>query len=117
LIYIDDSDDEKQSRSSDPRKKSRGKKLAGKSSSSRKNHLFRFAYDLNSIVKSDNSDEEKVPKKRGRPPKSTTKPKAAKAKEFPSDSESDIESVKKAKKSDKKIKPKAAIQSGTILTD
>ena len=91
--------------------------MAGKSSSSGKNHLFQFAYDLNSIVKSDNSEDEKVPKKRGRPPKSTAKPKATKAKEVPSDSESDIEPVKKAKKSYKKIKPKVAKQSGNVLTD
>ena len=92
--------------------------MDGKSNSSeKKNYLFQFAYGLNSIVKSDNSDEEKVPKKRGRPPKSTAKPKITKAKEFPSDSESDIEPVKKPKKSDKKIKPKAAKQSGNVLTD
>ena len=50
------------------------------------------------------SDEEKTPKKRGRPPKSASKPKELKSKKLFSDSDSGDEPPRKTKKLDKKDK-------------
>ena len=80
-------------------KKKRGKKFAGKLTV----WSYPRDYDLFNIYLVE-SDEEKPPKKRGRPPKSASKPKELKSKKLFSDSDSDDEPPRKIKKLDKKDK-------------